>query len=79
MVKSFGLEINHLSVVNVSIVFGFAALLSGLIRILMVYTTYRYSLLSGSELANVMFKKILYQNYKTHLKRNTSSCGCGIF
>ncbi len=72
MVKSFGLEINHLSVVNVSIVFGFAALLSGLIRILMVYTTYRYSLLSGSELANVMFKKILYQNYKIHLKRNTS-------
>jgi len=65
-------DISNLSVLNISISFAVAAFLSGLIRIIMIYATVRYSFSTGSDLALKMYSKVLNQSYKTHKNRNSS-------
>ena len=72
IINFFEIDIMNLSVLTVSVTFGLAALLSGLIRILMIYSTVRFSFATGSDLALNMTSKVLNQDFKVHLNRNSS-------
>ena len=49
--KYLNYDATNLSVVDVSIFFAVAALLSGIIRVLMIYMTVRFSFATGSDLS----------------------------
>ena len=70
--KYLNYDPTNLSVLGVSIFFAVAALLSGLIRVFMIYATVRFSFATGSDLALMMYSKVLNQDFKTHLNRNSS-------
>ena len=70
--KYLNYDATNLSVVDVSIFFAVAALLSGIIRVLMIYMTVRFSFATGSDLALKMYSKVLNQEFKTHINRNSS-------
>ena len=61
-----------ITVFNMSFLFAAAAFISGMIRVLMIYSTVKYSFSTGSDLAHKMYKKVLNQEYSTHLNRNSS-------
>tara|TARA_Y100001936_G_scaffold31661_1_gene29699 strand:+ start:5488 stop:7251 length:1764 start_codon:yes stop_codon:yes gene_type:complete len=70
--KYLNYDPTNLSVLGVSIFFAVAALLSGLIRVFMIYATVRFSFATGSDLALKMYSKVLNQDFKTHINRNSS-------
>ncbi|EMY69480.1 ABC transporter ATP-binding protein [Leptospira vanthielii] len=61
-----------------TIAFGAAALISGVIRLVLLYATIRLSNSTGAELSVDLYKKTLYQPYKVHISRNTSEIISGI-
>tara|TARA_Y100000389_G_scaffold26629_1_gene22887 strand:+ start:24588 stop:26348 length:1761 start_codon:yes stop_codon:yes gene_type:complete len=68
----FNFQLESISVFNMSLFFASAAFISGTIRVLMIYSTVKYSFSTGSDLAHDMYKKILNQEYSIHLNRNSS-------
>ena len=72
LMKYLNFDATKLSVADVSIFFAVAALLSGLIRVLMIYATVRFSFATGSDLALKMYSKVLNQDFRVHLNRNSS-------
>ena len=56
----------------ITIIFCFAALLAGLIRLLFLYLSYTIVYLTGAELSSEIYKKCLYQSYDTHISWNSS-------
>jgi len=72
LIRFLSISVESFNVLNMSIFFAAAAFISGAIRVLMIYTTVKYSFATGSDLAYRMYKKVLYQEYKIHLNRNSS-------
>lgn len=61
-----------------TVAFGAAALISGVIRLALLYATIRLSNATGAELSVDLYKKTLYQPYRVHISRNTSEIITGI-
>jgi len=72
LIRFLSISVESFNVLNMSIFFAAAAFISGAIRVLMIYTTVKYSFATGSDLAYRMYKKVLHQEYKIHLNRNSS-------
>tara|TARA_B100000035_G_scaffold63895_1_gene51820 strand:+ start:31251 stop:33011 length:1761 start_codon:yes stop_codon:yes gene_type:complete len=72
LINFLNVGVESFTVLNMSIFFAAAAFISGTIRVLMIYTTVKYSFATGSDLAHRMYKKVLFQEYKIHLNRNSS-------
>ena len=72
LIHFLSISVESFNVLNMSIFFAAAAFISGAIRVLMIYTTVKYSFATGSDLAYRMYKKVLHQEYKIHLNRNSS-------
>ena len=49
-----------------------AVLLAGLIRLTLLYTMTRYSYATGADLSINVYRRTLYQEYATHVSRNSS-------
>ncbi len=62
----------------VTILFAFAAVLAGIIRLLLVWITMRLSFATGADLSNEIYRKTLYQPYSVHVSRNSSEVISGI-
>ena len=62
----------------VTISFGLAACLAGILRLILLYTTIRLGNDIGAELSVNIFQKTLDQPYKVHLNRNSSEIISGI-
>ena len=58
--------------------FCLAALLSGAVRLLVLYANNRYSFALGAELSAETYRRTLYQPYTVHVSRNSSSLIDGI-
>ena len=68
----FNLKDSNSFLFPLTIIFCFAILSSGMIRILNLYLSNKLSALIGSDLSINCYRNTLYQPYQIHLKRNTS-------
>jgi ATP-binding cassette subfamily B protein len=56
-----------------TVVFGVAALFSGVMRLLQIWANTRVSFATGADLSIALYRKTLYQPYAVHVSRNSSS------
>ena len=56
----------------VTLIFGFAAIVAGGIRLLLLFWTTRLAYSAGSDITIDIYRKTLYQPYSTHVDRNSS-------
>ncbi len=61
-----------------SLLFGLAAIISGVTKMLLAYVTSNLSFAIGSELSIDTYKKSLYQSYSYHISQNSSNLIDGI-
>jgi len=62
----------------VTIIFVLVALISGVIRLLLLYSMSRLSFATGADLSINIYRRTLYQPYANHLEQNSSSIINGI-
>lgn len=72
IVKILGIESSDQVLILFTITFCFFALLSGAIRMLLLFCSNHISFATGSDLRVTIYEKTLYQPYKVHISRNTS-------
>ena len=68
----FKLKDNIDLTIFLSIVFGIAALIAGLFRLIVLRYSIFISINTGADISNMMYTKILYQPYSYHVERSTS-------
>ena len=75
-----GLGINSASglILPLTVLFATAALLAGGLRMLLLWTSMRLGLTSGSDLSIELYRRTLYQPYQVHVSRNSSEVIAGI-
>jgi ATP-binding cassette subfamily B protein len=56
-----------------TVVFGGAALFSGVMRLLQIWANTRVSFATGADLSIALYRRTLYQPYAVHVSRNSSS------
>ena len=61
-----------------TILFGIAALISGAIRLLLLWASTRLSFATGADLSILVYRRTLYQPYSVHVARNSSEIINGI-
>jgi ABC-type multidrug transport system fused ATPase/permease subunit len=61
-----------------TIIFGVAALLAGLIRLMLLWVSTRLSFATGADLSMSIYRRTLYQPYSVHCARNSSEVINGI-
>lgn len=62
----------------ITIIFGLAALLSGLVRLFLLWASTRISFATGADLSISVYRRTLYQPYVVHVARNSSDIISGI-
>jgi len=65
-------------ILPVTIVFVIAALLAGVIRLTLLYVMTRLSFATGADISINIYRRTLYQDYSTHISRNSSEVINGI-
>jgi ATP-binding cassette, subfamily B, bacterial PglK len=55
-----------------TVTFGFATLIAGIMRLLFLWVSTRLSFAAGADLSNSIYRRTLYQPYAVHCKRNSS-------
>jgi ABC-type multidrug transport system fused ATPase/permease subunit len=73
-----GITSAHQLVLPIVIAFAFAAVAAGGIRVLLIWSNTRLSNAIGADLSIEVYRRTLYQPYKVHVSRNTSSVISGI-
>lgn len=61
-----------------TLLFSAAALLAGAIRLLLIWATLRFSIVTGADLSADVFRRTLYQPYAVHVARNSNQVVVGI-
>lgn len=61
-----------------TIIFGLAALMAGVMRVLLLWTSTRLSFATGADLSISIYRRTLYQPYAVHVSRNSSEVINGI-
>ncbi|WP_301102056.1 ABC transporter ATP-binding protein [Propionivibrio sp.] len=61
-----------------SIIFGLAALMTGVMRLLLLWASTRLSFATGADLSISIYRRTLYQPYAVHVARNSSEVISGI-
>lgn len=67
-----GIESKNSLIIFITGAFVFAALISGLIRVLLMWMQLRTSFMIGADLAVKIYERTIYQPYLIHIYRNTS-------
>ena len=78
LVSFFNVETANQIIAPMTIIFCFAAILSGGVRLILLVFTTRLSFATGLDLSNKIYQKTLYQPYKVHLSRNSSKIINGV-
>ena len=78
LVQSLGLTSASQLLLPLTIAFGLAAIISGGIRVLLLWATTRLSFAAGLELGINIYRRTLYQPYAVHVARNSSDIIGGI-
>jgi ABC-type multidrug transport system fused ATPase/permease subunit len=74
----FSITSAHELVWPLTLIFAGVALLSGVMRMLVLWLTVRFSLETSSDLSIELYRRTLYQSYQVHLERNSSEVISGI-
>ena len=59
-------------VLPLTLIFGFLALVAGIMRLFLLYVSTKLSFSTGSDLSVDIYRKTLYQPYRVHMLRNSS-------
>lgn len=78
LAQSFGMASAAELVLPLTLVFVLAAIISGGVRLLVLWASTRLSFSIGVDLSINMYKRTLYQPYKVHVARNSSEVISGI-
>jgi len=76
--QSFGLVAANDLILPITILFIVAAVLAGVIRMLMLWVSTRLAFASGADISLTVYRKTLYQPYQVHIARNSSEVISGI-
>jgi len=76
--SKFGLNSANELILPFTLVFISAALIAGVLRILILWATTIVSVLNGTDLSTKVYRNTLYQPYEVHVQRNTSEVISGI-
>lgn len=74
----FGITAPNQLLLIITIIFGFAAIMVGALRLLLLWVSTRLSYAVGADLSISIYRRTLYQPYAVHLARNSSEIINGI-
>ena len=77
-IKVVGLSSPEQILLPLTSLFCLAALLAGVVRLLLLWASTRLSFAAGSDLSIAIYQRTLYQPYSVHVSRNTSEVISGI-
>jgi ATP-binding cassette, subfamily B, bacterial PglK len=77
-IQTFGINTPDQLLFPLTIIFSFAALVAGVMRLLVLWLNTRLSYAAGADLSINIYRRTLYQPYKIHLGRNSSEIINGI-
>jgi len=77
-ISMLGLSEPRQMLLPLTILFGLAAILSGAMRLMLVWANTRFSFAAGGDLSYNIYRKTLYQSYSLHVSRNSSKVISGI-
>ena len=77
-VHALGITDSSQLLLPLTVAFGAAILVAGLMRLLLVWASIRLSFATGSDLSIGMYRRTLYQPYSVHLAKNSSQVINGI-
>jgi len=78
LINFFAISTPNQLLIWIVIGFGFAALIAGSLRLLLLWASTRLSYAIGADLCLDIYRKTLYQPYATHLSRNSSEIINGV-
>lgn len=78
VIEVLGLTAPDQLVLPLTIAFGIAALMSGALRLLLLWLSTRFSFATGADLSIAIYRRTLYQPYAVHVSRNSSEVINGI-
>lgn len=78
MAKTWGIATADQLVLPITVAFAVAALMSGTIRIFLLWVMTRLAVVSGADLSIEVYRRTLYQPYRVHVARNSSETISGI-
>jgi len=78
VIRALGLTAPGQLLLPLTLAFGLAALVSGGMRLLLLYATIRLSFATGADLSINIYRRTLYQPYAIHVARNSSEVINGI-
>jgi ABC-type multidrug transport system fused ATPase/permease subunit len=78
VIRALGLNTSEQLLFPLTVVFCFAALFAGGMRLLLLWATTRLSFTTGAELSISIYRRTLYQPYPVHCARNSSEVISGI-
>lgn len=76
--RSLGFNTPEELLLPVSIAFAAAAIVAGIIRIILLWANTRLAFGAGADLGIAVYRRTLYQSYKVHIARNSSDVISGI-
>lgn len=77
-IQTLGLTSAEQLLLPLTIIFGLAALMSGAMRLLLLWASTRLSFATGADLGVSIYRRTLYQPYAVHVARNSSEVINGI-
>jgi len=77
-IKTFGFTNPNQLLFPLTIAFGIAAIISGAMRILLLWASTRLSFATGADFGISIYRRTLYQPYEVHASRNSSEVITGI-
>ncbi len=77
-IQKLGLTSPDLLLLALTVAFGLAAILAGVMRLLLLWATTRLSYATGADLSISIYRRTLYQPYAVHVARNSSEIINGI-
>jgi ABC-type bacteriocin/lantibiotic exporter with double-glycine peptidase domain len=78
IIEGFGWTEPQQLLLPLTIVFGLAALIAGIMRLLLLWASNRLSFAAGADLSKSIYRRTLYQPYAVHCARNSSEIIVGI-
>ncbi|MDO8788862.1 MAG: ABC transporter ATP-binding protein [Sulfuritalea sp.] len=77
-IEALGLKAPEQLLLPLTLIFGLAALMTGAIRLLLLWASTRLSFATGADLSMSIYHRTLYQPYAVHVARNSSDVISGI-
>ncbi len=78
LVQALGIRSPEEMLLPLTLVFGFAALVAGVMRLMLLWASTRLSFATGADLSSDIYRRTLYQPYAVHVARNSSEVINGI-